>query len=138
MQRINDPTIILFVIIAVMPELGSIKLEGMLENPFAIATRIMSIPEKTENILMKPEGVGLPNDPIALSKSKARMMKAMPRMLKARATASLVSPKTVAIPVATNNAPGTPKRIWNILDHTPAFLHICLEPRMNTPHSCYA
>ena len=88
MPRINDPTIILFVIIAVMPELGSIKLEGILENPFTIATRIMSIPEKTENILMKPEGVGLPNDPIALSKSKARMMKAMPRMLKARATAS--------------------------------------------------
>jgi len=46
MPWIKEPTIILLVIIEVMPVSGSMRLEGIFENPLTIATSIMSIPEK--------------------------------------------------------------------------------------------
>ena len=70
---------------------------------------------------MNAVGVGLPRETNALSISKARIMKAPPSILKAKAIASLVNPKTVARPLATNNAPGTPQRILNNAGHKRAF-----------------
>ena len=68
------------------------------------------MPAKAEKILIKAVGVGLPREAKDLSTSKARIIKAPPRMLNTKAIASLVNPKTVARPLATNNAPGTPRK----------------------------
>ena len=93
---------------------------GMLENPLAIETKIINTPANTENILMNPVGVGLPSEPKALSISNALIMKAPPKILKPRAKTSFVRPKTVASPLTTSNAPGTPRKILNNADRTQA------------------
>ena len=83
---------------------------GIFENPFTMETTMIKTPAKVEKILMNPDGVGLPRELIALSRSKALIMKAIPSILKTRATASLVNPKIVAIPDTNRSAPGTPKK----------------------------
>ena len=104
------PTIILLEIISevLIPDRSASV--GILEKPFAIETNIIRIPANIENIRIKVLGVGLPSDPKALSISNARIMKALPSILKRMAIASFVSPKRVARPLATNRAPGTPKK----------------------------
>jgi hypothetical protein len=82
----------------------------MLESPFAIEANIIRVPAKTEKILINAVGVGLPREAKDLSISKARIIKAPPSMLSDKAMASLVNPNTVARPLATNNAPGTPRK----------------------------
>jgi hypothetical protein len=104
------PTIILLVIISAGLIFGVRASVGILENPFAIDTKIIRIPAKIENIRIKALGVGLSSDPNALSISKARIINALPSILKTMAIASFVSPNTVARPVAINSAPGTPKK----------------------------
>src|ERR671911_357229 len=110
------PSISLFETISIK----SISLEpraslGMLEKPFTIDTIIIKRPAKTENILMNPVGVGLPNEPNDLSISKALIIKAPPSILITSARASLVRPRTVANPLTTSNAPGTPRKNFEYL-----------------------
>ena len=104
------PIIILLLNILVIPIFGVSVSLGMFERPLTMDTTTIRSPAKVENILMKPEGVGLPSELKALSKSNALMIKAIPKMLSTIAIASLVKPKTVARPVAINRAPGTPKK----------------------------
>ena len=82
----------------------------MFDNPFTIDTKIINTPANTENILMNPVGVGLPSEPNDLSISNALIIKAPPSILITSAKASLVRPKTVASPLTTSNAPGTPRK----------------------------
>ena len=104
------PTIILLEIISevLIPDLSTSV--GILEKPLATETNMIRIPAKIENIRIKVLGVGLPSDPKALSISNARIMNALPSMLRRMAIASFVNPNRVASPLATNRAPGTPKK----------------------------
>lgn len=107
---IKLPMIILFVMIFAILGCCEMRSTGTLDSPFTIETTIISTPAKAEKILINPEGVGLPKELNALSRSKALIMKAIPRMLKTKATASLVNPKIVEIPATTRRAPGTPRK----------------------------
>ena len=88
------PIIILLLNILVIPIFGVSVSLGMFERPLTMDTTTIRSPAKVENILMKPEGVGLPSELKALSKSNALMIKAIPKMLSTIAIASLVKPKT--------------------------------------------
>ena len=76
------PIIILLLNILVIPIFGVNVSLGMFERPLTMDTTTIRSPAKVENILMKPEGVGLPSELKALSKSNALMIKAIPKMLK--------------------------------------------------------
>ena len=75
------PIIILLLNILVIPIFGVNVSLGMFERPLTMDTTTIRSPAKVENILMKPEGVGLPSELKALSKSNALMIKAIPKML---------------------------------------------------------
>lgn len=104
------PTIALLVRISKFVISSRMIPSGICDKPFTMDTTIINNPETKEKILMKLVGVGLPSALMDLSMSKARMIKAQPKMLRTSATASLVNPKIVEIPLANNNAPGTPRK----------------------------
>lgn len=111
----KSPTTMRFVMISEMLASLAIIPSGILDIPLDIPTKIIMIPAKAENILMKVEGVVRFNELIDLSISNALITNATPKMLSSIAKASLVKPKIVAKPLEISNTPGTPRKNFEYL-----------------------
>ena len=79
LPRTKLPIICLLVNILVNPKFSSTRSTGNFEIPLYMATNIIIIPAKVENILINVEGVGRFRELKALSTSNALITKASPK-----------------------------------------------------------